>query len=123
MSNFLYSRRFAPYYVEPLIAGLEGDDFKPFLSGQDVLGCPVFSQDFVVAGSAEHSLYGMCEQLYRPNLGPEELYEVIVQALIQATDRDCLSGYGSLVYILSALALLPLSFALWSSRPAAHRVD
>jgi len=101
VSNFLYSRRFGPYFVEPLIAGLEGKDFKPYISGQDVLGCPVATDDFVVAGSADHSLYGMCEQLYRPNLNPDELFEVVAQCVIQAQDRDCLSGFGAMVYILT----------------------
>ena len=101
VSNFLYSRRFGPYFVEPLIAGLEGPEFKPFISGQDVLGCPVSSSDYVVAGSAEHELYGLCEQLYKPGLGPDELFEVAAQIITQATDRDCLSGYGAIIYILT----------------------
>jgi 20S proteasome subunit beta 3 len=101
LSNYLYSRRFSPYFVEPLVAGLEGPDFKPYLSGQDVLGCPVATDDFVVAGTAQNSLYGTCETLFRPNLNPDELFEVISQCLINATDRDCLSGWGGVVYILT----------------------
>jgi len=56
VSRFLYSKRFGPYFVEPLIAGLQGPDFTPFISGQDVLGCPVATNDFVVAGTAKASL-------------------------------------------------------------------
>ena len=38
VSGFLYGRRFGPYFVEPLIAGLEEDpqnsgEFKPFIAG------------------------------------------------------------------------------------------
>ena len=39
-------------------------------------GCEVFTKDFVVAGTCSENLYGMCESLYRPDLGPEELFEV-----------------------------------------------
>ena len=101
VSNYLYSKRFGPFFIEPVIAGLEGDDFKPFLSGQDLIGMPVFTEDFVVVGTAESSLYGVCESFYRPNLEPDELFEVMAQCIVNATDRDCLSGYGALVYILT----------------------
>mmetsp|Transcript_973 Transcript_973/g.1395 ORF Transcript_973/g.1395 Transcript_973/m.1395 type:complete len:136 (+) Transcript_973:428-835(+) len=38
VSGFLYGRRFGPYFVEPLVAGLEEvpgkpGEFKPFISG------------------------------------------------------------------------------------------
>ncbi|KAH9262402.1 hypothetical protein BASA82_000524 [Batrachochytrium salamandrivorans] len=101
VSNFLYSKRFGPYFIEPVIAGLEGPDFKPFISSQDLLGMPVHTSDFAVLGTATNSLYGTCEQFYQPNLGPEALYEVMAQALLSASARDCLSGYGANIYILT----------------------
>lgn len=101
VTNYLYSKRFGPYFVEPVIAGLEGDDYTPFLSGQDLLGMPVYTDNFVVVGTAESSLYGTCETFYRPNLEPDELFEVMAQCILSSTDRDCLSGYGAIVYILT----------------------
>jgi 20S proteasome subunit beta 3 len=101
MSTFLYSRRFGPYFIEPLIAGLEGPDHKPFLSGQDLIGCPVHTDDFIVAGTAESSLYGTCETFYKPDLGPDELFEVVAQCVMASVDRDCLSGWGVEVHILT----------------------
>jgi 20S proteasome subunit beta 3 len=101
VSNYLYSKRFGPFFIEPLIAGLEGDDYKPFLSGQDLIGMPVFTDDFAVVGTADSSLYGVCETFFKPNLEPDELFEVMTQCIVQATDRDCLSGYGATVYILT----------------------
>ena len=106
VSSFLYSKRFGPFFVEPLIAGLQGPDFTPFISGQDVLGCPVATNDFVVAGTAEASLYGTAETFFRPNLEPDELFEVMAQVLTQSTDRDCLSGYGAIIYILTPTRLI-----------------
>jgi 20S proteasome subunit beta 3 len=49
------------------VAGLT-DDNKPFLSGMDLIGAPVFTDDFVVSGTCTSNLHGMCEALYRPNL-------------------------------------------------------
>lgn len=59
--------RFGPWFVEPVIAGLTEDN-KPFLSSMDCLGCEMMTKDFVVAGTMEDALYGMCESLYRPDL-------------------------------------------------------
>merc|ERR1719498_151605 len=33
VSSMLYERRFGPWFCEPVIAGLEGEENKPFLSG------------------------------------------------------------------------------------------
>jgi len=41
LSSFLYERRFGPWFVEPLVAGLEGPENKPFIAGQDLLGAAV----------------------------------------------------------------------------------
>ena len=81
------------------MAGLDEKNV-PFLSAMDLIGAPVFTDDFVVAGTSSESLYGMCETLYRPNLDPDELFETVSQCLMSAVDRDCLSGWGGVVYIV-----------------------
>jgi len=35
-----------------------------------------------------------------PSQGPEDLFETISQALLNAVDRDALSGWGAHVYII-----------------------
>jgi len=111
MSNVLYSRRGSPYYVEPLIAGLMVEDdetndepkiIKPFLCAQDVIGAESKSNQFVCAGVASKSLYGTAEALWKPNLSPEELVEVCGKAFLSALERDCLSGYGAVLYLITA---------------------
>ena len=57
-------RRFGPWFVEPVIAGLNADG-TPFITAMDLVGAEVFTTDFVVAGTCSESLYGMCESLYR----------------------------------------------------------
>lgn len=57
-------------------------------------------KDFVVAGTCSEQLYGMCETLWEPDLEPNQLFETISQALVNACDRDAISGWGAVVYIM-----------------------
>lgn len=95
----VFDCRFGPYYVEPLIAGLE-EDGTPFIASTDLIGCPLVCTDFVVGGTCTEQLYGMCEALHNPDMGPDELFEAISQALLNAQDRDALSGWGGVVHIM-----------------------
>lgn len=100
VSNLLYERRFGPYFVEPVIVGLDPKTFEPYVASMDLIGCPMETKDFVVGGTAAEQLYGMCESLWRPDLEPEDLFETIAQALLNAQDRDALSGWGGIVHIM-----------------------
>lgn len=53
-----------------------------------------------MSGTASQNLYGMCESLWEPDLEPEDLFETISQALLNAQDRDALSGWGAVVHIM-----------------------
>lgn len=81
----------------------------------DLIGCINFAKDFVVAGTASANLYGICESLYEPDLvnlvlnqsfifyifkEPENLFEIVAQCLMNAVDRDALSGWGGEVTIM-----------------------
>lgn len=123
VSTMMYEKRFGPWFVEPVIAGLTEDN-KPFLSSMDCLGCEMMTKDFVVAGTMEEALYGMCESLYKPDqVGagcssrgccedvlttlswrlqePEDLFETLSQCLLSACNRDALSGWGAVVHIIT----------------------
>eukprot|EP00899_Mesostigma_viride_P020620 jgi/Mesvir1/2855/Mv13942-RA.1 len=100
VSATLYEKRFGPYFCEPVIAGLEADG-TPFLIAMDLIGAGERSTDFVVAGTAAESLMGACESFYRPDMGPEELFEAISQALLSSVDRDCFSGWGGIVHVIT----------------------
>ena len=164
MSHLLYRRRNAPYYVEPILVGLEsvrvpvisdiedkhhevalalekgiGESTgglqamieatttssqqlipqaiqqgeskqsiayktfqKPYICGTDMLGAQSSSQSFVCSGVASRSLHGTAEALWRPNLEAEELVEVCGRAFVSALERDCLSGYGAVVYLIQS---------------------
>lgn len=62
-----WSCRFGPYFCSPVIAGLEQDG-TPYLCGMDTIGAIETAHDFMVAGTAPDSLYGMCESMWRPDL-------------------------------------------------------
>ncbi len=92
--------RFGPYFVEPVIAGLDEKD-EPFVCATDLIGAPVYTKDFVVGGTCSEQLYGMCEALYRPDMEPEDLFETVSQALLASVDRDCLAGWGAVVHVVT----------------------
>jgi len=104
VSNVLYEHRFGPYFVEPIVAGLEDKkDEKdvPFICAMDLIGAPVFTDDFVVGGTSSEELYGMCESMYKKNMEPDQLFETVSQCLLAAVDRDCLAGWGATVHIIT----------------------
>lgn len=69
VSSLQYSKRFGPYFVEPVFAGLGGaKGDEPFIASNDVIGCINWAKDFVVAGTASDSLFGICESFFEPNM-------------------------------------------------------
>jgi len=60
--------RFGPYFVSPVIAGLDPASSEPYLAGMDTIGAIETAKDFMVAGTAPDSLYGMCESMWRPDM-------------------------------------------------------
>jgi len=100
VSTTLYERRFGPYFAQPVVAGLDPKTAEPFICGFDNVGYLDSARDFVVSGAGSPQLFGMCESLWEPDLGPDELFETISQALLNALDRDALSGWGAHVYII-----------------------
>lgn len=99
ISNMLYEKRFGPYFIGPVIAGLDASG-KSYVSCMDLIGNVSAPEDFVVSGNADEQAYGLCETLWKPNMGPDELFETISQSLMNAFDRDAGSGWGGVVYII-----------------------
>ena len=64
LSHMLYEKRFGPYFVEPVVAGLT-DEGKPFLCGMDLIGAPVYTDDFVVSGTFAAWIYAADESRRR----------------------------------------------------------
>ena len=129
-SHVLYQKRSqGGYFVEPLVVGLEpngwieeeddeddndNDDdsgnqrhrrlrlcYRPYLCSMDTIGAKSESKSFVCAGAASKSLFGTAEALWEPDLSAEELLAVCSKAFLSALERDCLSGYGAVIYMLT----------------------
>ncbi len=100
VSQILYGKRFGPYFIEPIVAGLDSNN-QPYINVMDLIGAPVLTDDFVVAGTSSQNLYGMAEALYRKDLNPDELFETISQALLASIDRDALAGWGAIVHVIT----------------------
>eukprot|EP00294_Goniomonas_avonlea_P009772 CAMPEP_0114561124 /NCGR_PEP_ID=MMETSP0114-20121206/11835_1 /TAXON_ID=31324 /ORGANISM="Goniomonas sp, Strain m" /LENGTH=204 /DNA_ID=CAMNT_0001746735 /DNA_START=13 /DNA_END=627 /DNA_ORIENTATION=- len=100
VSSMLYEKRFGPYFIEPVIAGLDEDN-KPVLRSTDLIGAPLETDDFIVGGTATDQLFGVCESFYIPDQEPEDLFETVSQCLLAGMDRDCMSGWGAVVYIIT----------------------
>jgi 20S proteasome subunit beta 3 len=58
LSNMLYERRFGPFFVEPIVAGLDPVTKESYICAMDCIGCKTVPDDFVVAGTAEEQLFG-----------------------------------------------------------------
>ncbi|ORC88638.1 proteasome subunit beta 3 [Trypanosoma theileri] len=101
VASMLYEARFGPWFVEPVIGSVDRKTGEVYLCAMDLIGAPCEPEDYVCAGTCAESLHGMCEALWRPGLGPEELFEVAAQAMLSACDRDSLSGYGAVAAIVT----------------------
>ena len=100
VSTTLYEKRFQTYYTEPVVAGLDKDG-KPYITSMDLIGADASADDFVVAGDNVESLFGVCESFYRKDLEPDELFNVIGNCLNAGVNRDCLSGWGGIVTLIT----------------------
>ncbi|CAF9919358.1 MAG: proteasome core particle subunit beta 3 [Gomphillus americanus] len=100
VSTSLYEKRFGPFFVNPVVAGINRTTGEPFICGFDSIGCIDFAKDFIVSGTSADQLFGTCEALWQPDLEAEDLFETISQALLSAVDRDALAGWGAHVYIV-----------------------
>jgi len=99
IATSLYEKRFGPYFVAPIVIGLEAG--KPVLATYDSIGCMSSTDPFQVGGTAADSLLGAAETFYKDDMIPDELVEVVGQTLLSGCDRDALSGWGGLVYLLT----------------------
>lgn len=96
--------RFGPYFVSPVVVGLDKvgeDEWKPVIATYDSIGTLQSSGQVECGGTAADFLLGPAETFWKPDLGPEELYEVVANSLLAGIGRDSLSGWGAYIYILT----------------------
>ena len=96
--------RFGPYFVSPVIAGLDkidDDHYEPVICTYDSIGTREDNKMFQTGGTAGEFLMGPCETYWKPDMNPEELFEVTAQTLLAGINRDSLAGWGAYVYVMT----------------------
>ena len=96
----LYEHRFGPFFVVPIVVGLERDG-TAVICTYDSIGTQSTTEKFASAGTASDNFDGLCESYYRDNLKPDEIGDVLANILTSGTDRDILSGWGGVVYVVT----------------------
>lgn len=95
----LYEHRWGPFFVSPVVIGLE--DGKAIIFTYDSIGTQTDTEEFASVGTAETNMLGLCEAYYKENLEKQELTDILSNTLVSGIDRDILSGWGGIVYIMS----------------------
>jgi 20S proteasome subunit beta 3 len=85
--------------------------YRPFLCSMDMIGATSESKSFVCAGAASKSLFGTAEALWEPNMDSKRLMEVCGKAFLSALERDCFSGYGAIVYLITKDGIIEYDLA------------
>ena len=102
VSSTLYEHRFSPFYLNPIVVGLDvKDNYKPYVACYDSIGCITQSGEFQVAGTSSEMLYGACEAFFKPKMDSDQLFETCSQCLLSGINRDCFSGWGAVVYLMT----------------------
>jgi 20S proteasome subunit beta 3 len=100
VSNMLYKRRFGPYFMNTLVAGLDPISNKPFIVGTDSVGSGS-EADFVCIGSGDEFGLATCETFWRSDLNAAQLTEATAQVMLGIIERDAATGWGAIIYTVT----------------------
>ncbi|KAJ8982239.1 hypothetical protein NQ317_013541 [Molorchus minor] len=93
-------KRFGPFFVEPIVAGLDPKTQEPFICNMDLIGCINLPTDFVVGVQLLRNST-VCARHCGSRICLLTIYlKLTSQALMNAFDRDAISGWGATVYII-----------------------
>ncbi|MCA1814030.1 MAG: archaeal proteasome endopeptidase complex subunit beta [Halobacteriales archaeon] len=91
MANILNGRKFAPFYVQLLIGGVDKEGGHVY--SLDAAGGSI-PDKFTTTGSGSVFVYGVLEDLWKDDITIEEGSDLAVRALTAAMKRDSASGDG-----------------------------
>jgi proteasome beta subunit len=91
MANILNGRSFYPYWVQLIVAGVDGDGEHVY--SLDAAGGSI-PDDYVTTGSGSPYVYGVLEDHYKEGLSVNEGIDLAIRALTAAMKRDAASGDG-----------------------------
>merc|ERR1719373_272252 len=96
VSKMLYEKRFGPFFLDPLVAGIDRDG-NTFVSGMDLIGATETPNVFVCGGTSADMITGITEtvaQNITDDTPPEKVMLQLVEAVRSGVNRDCLAGWG-----------------------------
>jgi proteasome beta subunit len=91
MANILNQRKFAPFYVQLLVGGVDLDG--PSIYSLDAAGGSI-PDKFVSTGSGSVFVYGVLEDHYKDGLSVDEGLDLAVRGITASMKRDSASGDG-----------------------------
>jgi len=98
MANILNQRKFYPYYVQLIIAGI--DSSGPSIYSLDAAGGAI-ADTYTSSGSGSPYVFGVLEDHYKNNITTQDGVILAVRALSAAMKRDSASGDGIDIAVIS----------------------
>ncbi len=106
MANILNQRKFYPYYVQLIIAGV--DNTGPHIFSLDAAGGAI-EDIYTTTGSGSPYVFGVLEDNYRKDMTEEEAIDLAIRAMTAAMKRDAASGDGMDVVVITKKGYRELS--------------
>ena len=91
MANVLFGNRFYPYYVEPIIGGIDGSGSQLYVL--DPIGS-LMDESYIATGTGATIAIGILEDKHSDTITVSEGRELAINAIKMASRREATSGDG-----------------------------
>ena len=98
MGNILNQRKFAPFYVQLIVGGI--DPSGPHVFSIDAAGGAI-EDIYTTTGSGSPYVFGVLEDHYKEGMSPDEGVDLAIRALSAAIKRDAASGNGMDIVVIT----------------------
>ena len=95
LSIILQQNKMVPFYVELIVAGLDGD--MPQLYSLDPFGGYSNESKFYSTGSGSELALGYLEEIYKKGISTKDAIRSVARALTIAMKRDSATGNGMII--------------------------
>ena len=99
LSIILQGNKMVPYYVQLIVAGVDGDE--PQMYNLDPLGGYTEEKSFTVTGSGSEVAIGYLEDSYRKGTSTKDAVKVVARALAMAMKRNTATGDGMIIAMIT----------------------
>jgi len=106
MANILNQRKFYPYYVQLIIAGVDSEG--PHVFSLDAAGGAI-EDIYTTTGSGSPYVFGVLEDHYKKDMDVDEGIDLAIKAMVAAMKRDSASGNGIDIVVITPAEYRELS--------------